>query len=77
MACGTLCSGAACALAPFAPQHPHPTVANHQVKSTPEAPKAAAERLARMGPMRGGEKVVLATLSGAVLLWVSGRAGGG
>ncbi|KAI7837138.1 hypothetical protein COHA_009016 [Chlorella ohadii] len=44
-----------------------------EVKHTPEAPKAAEERLQRMGPMRASEKIVMCTLSGAVLLWVLGE----
>jgi di/tricarboxylate transporter len=48
---------------------------NHaQIKETPEAPKLAKENLAKMGPMSAGEKITLATISGAVVLWMFGEA---
>lgn len=41
-------------------------------KDTPEAPKAAAARLEAMGPMTVPQKVMAATLGGAVVLWMFG-----
>jgi di/tricarboxylate transporter len=41
-------------------------------KDTPEAPAAAAERLKEMGPMTTPQKVMAATLAGAVVLWMFG-----
>lgn len=41
-------------------------------KDTPEAPKAAAARLEAMGPMTVPQKVMSATLAGAVVLWMFG-----
>lgn len=45
-----------------------------QVKATPEAPGLARENLKRMGPMSKGELITLATISGAVVLWMFGDA---
>jgi DASS family divalent anion:Na+ symporter len=45
-----------------------------QIKETPEAPALAKENLAKMGPMSAGEKITLATISGAVVLWMFGEA---
>lgn len=41
-------------------------------KETPDAPKAAAARLEEMGPMTTPQKVMSATLAGAVVLWMFG-----
>ena len=43
-----------------------------EIKDTPEAPKAAAERLEKMGPMSRDEKIMLGTMGFAVVLWVLG-----
>ena len=40
-----------------------------EVTATPEAPRAAREALAAMGPMRRAEKIVAATFLGMVVLW--------
>jgi DASS family divalent anion:Na+ symporter len=45
-----------------------------QIKETPEAPALAKENLAKMGPMSAAEKITLATISGAVVLWMFGEA---
>ncbi|KAF8064503.1 DIT2-1 [Scenedesmus sp. PABB004] len=45
-----------------------------EVKETPEAPALAKANLARMGPMSAAEKITLATISGAVVLWMTGDA---
>ncbi|PRW20804.1 Dicarboxylate transporter chloroplastic [Chlorella sorokiniana] len=45
-----------------------------EIKDTPEAPKLAAERLEKMGPMSRDEKIMLATMGAAVCLWVAGDA---
>lgn len=45
-----------------------------EIKDTPEAPKAASERLQKMGPMSRDEKIMLATMGFAVVLWVTGDA---
>lgn len=45
-----------------------------EIKDTPEAPKAAAERLQKMGPMSRDEKIMLGTMGFAVVLWVLGDA---
>lgn len=45
-----------------------------EIKDTPEAPKAAAERLEKMGPMSRDERIMLATMGFAVVLWVTGDA---
>lgn len=42
------------------------------IRSTPEAPAAAAARLARMGPMTTDEKTTAGAVMLAVALWVSG-----
>ncbi|XP_058762673.1 dicarboxylate transporter 1, chloroplastic-like [Vicia villosa] len=42
------------------------------MKSSPDAPKLARERLAKMGPMSGNEKIMTATLFLTVGLWVFG-----
>ena len=44
------------------------------VKDTPEAPAAAKARLDAMGPMSRNELITLATIAGAVVLWVLGDA---
>jgi DASS family divalent anion:Na+ symporter len=44
------------------------------IKSTPEAPALAAERLRKMGPMSRDERIMLGTMAGAVMLWVCGDA---
>ena len=49
--------------------------ANHTTYPLMSPPQAAEERLQRMGPMRASEKIVMCTLSGAVLLWVSREVG--
>ena len=46
-------------------------VISPEVKAAPEAPAAAREALARMGPWRAQEKIVAATFVGMVLLWAS------
>lgn len=43
-----------------------------EIKETPEAPRLAAERLAKMGPMSRNEKIMLGTMGAAVCLWVGG-----
>ena len=45
-----------------------------EVKSTPEAPAAATEKLRAMGPMSTAEMVMAGTMGGAILLWVAGEA---
>lgn len=45
-----------------------------QIKNTPEAPKLAEEQLVAMGPMSRDEQIMLATMAGAVILWVAGDA---
>lgn len=45
-----------------------------EIKDTPEAPTAAAERLKKMGPMSRDEQIMLATMGFAVVLWVTGDA---
>lgn len=45
-----------------------------EIKNTPEAPAAAAERLQKMGPMSRDEKIMLGTMAFAVVLWVTGDA---
>ena len=45
-----------------------------EVRDTPEAPKQAAERLQKMGPMSRDETIMLATMGFAVVLWVTGDA---
>ncbi len=45
-----------------------------EVKHTPDAPAAARARLADMGPLSRSETITLATLAGAVVLWVMGEA---
>ena len=45
-----------------------------QVKDTPEAPGLAQANLKAMGPMSKGELITLATISGAVVLWMFGDA---
>jgi DASS family divalent anion:Na+ symporter len=45
-----------------------------QIKETPEAPALAKENLEKMGPMSKGELITLATISGAVVLWIFGDA---
>lgn len=47
-----------------------------EIKDTPEAPKAATERLQKMGPMSRDEKIMLGTMGFAVVLWVLGDAVG-
>jgi DASS family divalent anion:Na+ symporter len=42
------------------------------IKSTPEAPALAAQRLEKMGPMSRDEKIMLGTMASAVGLWVLG-----
>jgi DASS family divalent anion:Na+ symporter len=42
-----------------------------EVTATPQAPRAAREALARLGPLRPAEKVVAATFVGMVALWAS------
>jgi di/tricarboxylate transporter len=51
-------------------KHVHKT----QVKETPEAPALAQQNLKAMGPMSKGELITLATISGAVVLWMFGDA---
>lgn len=41
------------------------------LKETPEAPQIAREELAKMGPMTGGEKIVLGTFILALALWAT------
>jgi len=43
-----------------------------EIKSTPDAPRLASERLEKMGPMSRDERIMLATMGSAVLLWVGG-----
>lgn len=45
-----------------------------EIKDTPEAPAAAAERLEKMGPMSRDERIMLGTMAFAVVLWVTGDA---
>ncbi|KAL3130986.1 cytochrome P450-dit2 [Trebouxia sp. C0009 RCD-2024] len=45
-----------------------------EIKDTPQAPAAAAERLQKMGPMSRDEKIMLGTMAFAVVLWVTGDA---
>lgn len=45
-----------------------------QLKETPEAPTLAKDNLKKMGPMSKGELITLATISGAVVLWMFGEA---
>ena len=44
------------------------------MKDTPEAPALAQSNLKAMGPMSKGELITLATISGAVVLWMFGDA---
>jgi len=44
-------------------------VLSPEVTTTPEAPRAAREALAAMGPLSAGEKIVAATFLGMVGLW--------
>ena len=44
------------------------------ITSTPDAPAAAAARLAALGPLSRDEGVMAATMAGAVVLWVGGDA---
>ena len=46
-------------------------VISPEVRATPEAPRAAREALAALGPLRAHEKIVAATFSGMVILWAS------
>lgn len=60
---------------PVPPPSPHPPQTTHQqVKDTPEAPTLAQANLKAMGPMSKGELITLATISGAVVLWMFGDA---
>ncbi|UCH85863.1 MAG: anion permease [Candidatus Latescibacterota bacterium] len=43
------------------------------IKDTPRAPEMAAKRLAEMGPLERGEKVMIATFALLLLLWIFGR----
>mmetsp|Transcript_30280 Transcript_30280/g.57076 ORF Transcript_30280/g.57076 Transcript_30280/m.57076 type:complete len:562 (+) Transcript_30280:77-1762(+) len=43
-----------------------------EIKNTPEAPALATEKLKKMGPLSRDEKVVCATMGGALTLWVCG-----
>ncbi len=45
-----------------------------EITDTPEAPKEAAMRLEKLGPMSLDEKIMLGTMALAVALWVSGSA---
>jgi DASS family divalent anion:Na+ symporter len=45
-----------------------------EIKDTPEAPAIAEARLKKMGPMTRNERIMLGTMGGAVLLWISGDA---
>ena len=47
-------------------------VCRPEVTDTPEAPRAAHEKLAAMGPMSRDERIMLGTMLGAVVLWVLG-----
>ena len=47
-------------------------VCRPEVTDTPEAPRAANEKLAAMGPMSRDERIMLGTMLGAVVLWVLG-----
>ena len=47
-------------------------VCRPEVTDTPEAPRAANEKLAQMGPMSRDERIMLGTMLGAVVLWVLG-----
>lgn len=54
---------------------PPPSVfACAEVRSTPEAPAAARERLAKMGPLSIAEKYTLVCLGAAVVMWMGGEA---
>jgi divalent anion:Na+ symporter, DASS family len=44
------------------------------ITATPDAPRAAAERLRKMGPLSRDEAVMAATMGLAVVLWVAGDA---
>ena len=44
------------------------------IRDTPEAPKLAEAQLKAMGPMSRDERLMLATMAGAVVLWVAGDA---
>jgi DASS family divalent anion:Na+ symporter len=44
-------------------------VTQPEVRQTPEAPRAAREALAALGPLRAHEKIVAATFLGMVTLW--------
>jgi DASS family divalent anion:Na+ symporter len=46
-------------------------VVSPEVTATPEAPRAARQALAALGPLRPAEKVVAATFVGMVALWAS------
>ena len=43
-----------------------------EIKDTPEAPKAAAEKLKKMGPLSQDETMVVATMGLTVILWIFG-----
>ena len=43
-----------------------------QVKDTPDAPKAAQDALAALGPLKTDEKITAVALGGTVLLWIFG-----
>eukprot|EP00270_Netrium_digitus_P017777 TRINITY_DN6626_c0_g2_i1.p1 TRINITY_DN6626_c0_g2~~TRINITY_DN6626_c0_g2_i1.p1 ORF type:complete len:308 (+),score=100.82 TRINITY_DN6626_c0_g2_i1:85-924(+) len=43
-----------------------------EVKSSPDAPRLAEEKLVAMGPMSGDEKIMAVVLVGTVLLWILG-----
>ncbi|KAK2076788.1 hypothetical protein QBZ16_005014 [Prototheca wickerhamii] len=45
-----------------------------EIRDTPEAPKLAEAQLRAMGPMSRDERLMLATMAGAVVLWVAGDA---
>ncbi|KAK9820754.1 hypothetical protein WJX81_000132 [Elliptochloris bilobata] len=47
-------------------------VCRPEVTDTPEAPRAANEKLRQMGPMSRDERIMLGTMLGAVVLWVLG-----
>lgn len=51
-----------------------PSAVSPQIKDTPEAPTLAQANLKAMGPMSKGELITLATISGAVVLWMFGDA---
>jgi len=44
-----------------------------QVKETPRATEMAREKLAKMGPMKTGEGIMLATFALLLLLWIFGK----